>query len=88
MLYSNSPVSYINIVFFKHGKEEQTTLSILKQHIKISCVNNIIRQRLIIFPQIQYVVSIRSTPYCISQKNIVPLHGGIIFLILRQKNAI
>lgn len=33
-------------------------------------------------------VSIRSTPYCISQKNIVPLHGGIISLILRQKNAI
>lgn len=30
-------------------------------------------------------VSIRSTPYCISQKNIVPLHGGIIFLILRQE---
>ena len=24
-------------------------------------------------------VSIRSTPYCISQKNVVPLHGGIIF---------
>ena len=35
-----------------------------------------------------YKVSIRSTPYCISQKNIVPLHGGIISLILRQKNAI
>ena len=33
-------------------------------------------------------VSIRSTPYCISQKNIVPLHGGIIFLILRQEYAI
>ena len=31
-----------------------------------------------------YIVSIRSTPYCISQKNVVPLHGGIIFLILRQ----
>ena len=34
------------------------------------------------------IVSIRSTPYCISQKNIVPLHGGIIFLILRQEYAI
>ena len=30
-------------------------------------------------------VSIRSTPYCISQNNIVTLHGGIIFLILRQE---
>ena len=30
-------------------------------------------------------VSIRSTPYCISQKNVVTLHGGIIFLILRQE---
>ena len=29
----------------------------------------------------------RSTPYCISQKNVVPLHG-IIFLILRQEYAI
>ena len=36
----------------------------------------------------QRFVSIRSTPYCIAQKNVVPLHGGIIFLILRQKNAI
>ena len=36
----------------------------------------------------EYTVSIRSTPYCISQKNIVPLHGGIIFLILRQEYAI
>ena len=33
-------------------------------------------------------VSIRSTPYCISQNNVVPLHGGIIFLILRQEYAI
>ena len=33
-------------------------------------------------------VSIRSTPYCISQKNVVPLHGGIIILILRQEYAI
>ena len=33
-------------------------------------------------------VSIRSTPYCISQKNLVPLHGGIIFLILIQEYAI
>ena len=24
-------------------------------------------------------VSIRSTPYCKSQNNVVPLHGGIIF---------
>ena len=31
----------------------------------------------------QIKVSIRSTPYCISQNNIVTLHGGIIFLILR-----
>ena len=31
------------------------------------------------------IVSIRSTPYCISQNNIVTLHGGIIFLILRQE---
>jgi len=34
------------------------------------------------------IVSIRSTPYCIAQKNVVPLHGGIIFLILRQEYAI
>ena len=33
-------------------------------------------------------VSIRSTPYCIAQKNVVPLHGGIIFLILIQEYAI
>ena len=33
-------------------------------------------------------VSIRSTPYCKSQNNVVPLHGGIIFLILRQEYAI
>ena len=26
-----------------------------------------------------YNVSIRSTPYCKSQNNVVPLHGGIIF---------
>ena len=39
-------------------------------------------------PRGSYRVSIRSTPYCISQKNIVPLHGGIIFLILRQEYAI
>ena len=32
---------------------------------------------------IESIVSIRSTPYCISQNNIVTLHGGIIFLILR-----
>lgn len=25
------------------------------------------------------LVSIRSTPYCKSQNNVVPLHGGIIF---------
>ncbi|MCF2611150.1 helix-turn-helix transcriptional regulator, partial [Prevotella copri] len=25
------------------------------------------------------IVSIRSTPYCKSQNNVVPLHGGIIF---------
>ena len=30
-------------------------------------------------------VSIRSTPYCISQNNAVTLHGGIIFLILKQE---
>ncbi len=30
-------------------------------------------------------VSIRSTPYCISQNNVVTLHGGIIFLILRPE---
>ena len=34
------------------------------------------------------IVSIRSTPYCKSQNNVVPLHGGIIFLILRQEYAI
>lgn len=34
---------------------------------------------------IESIVSIRSTPYCISQNNIVTLHGGIIFLILRQE---
>ena len=33
-------------------------------------------------------VSIRSTPYCKSQNNVVPLHGGIIFLILRQEYAV
>ena len=32
-------------------------------------------------------VSIRSTPYCISQKNIVPLHGGIIFLNFETKKC-
>ena len=36
----------------------------------------------------QTYVSIRSTPYCKSQNNVVPLHGGIIFLILRQEYAI
>ena len=48
------------------------------------------RQFFFLYIQVRYksYVSIRSTPYCISQKNIVPLHGGIIFLILRQKNAI
>ena len=35
-----------------------------------------------------FSVSIRSTPYCKSQNNVVPLHGGIIFLILRQEYAI
>ena len=35
-----------------------------------------------------FIVSIRSTPYCKSQNNVVPLHGGIIFLILRQEYAI
>ena len=35
--------------------------------------------------RIRISVSIRSTPYCISQNNIVTLHGGIIFLILRQE---
>lgn len=34
------------------------------------------------------IVSIRSTPYCKSQNNVVPLHGGIIILILRQEYAI
>ena len=42
-------------LLFKHSEEEQTTLPIFKQHIKISCVNNIICQRLIIFPQKQHV---------------------------------
>ena len=37
------------------------------------------------YPTSSFIVSIRSTPYCISQNNIVPLHGGIIFLILRQE---
>ena len=31
------------------------------------------------------MVSIRSTPYCISQNNVVSLHGGIIILILKQE---
>ena len=35
-----------------------------------------------------FIVSIRSTPYCISQNNVVTLHGGIIFLILKQKYAV
>ena len=30
-------------------------------------------------------VSIRSTPYCKSQNNVVSLHGGIIILILKQE---
>lgn len=34
---------------------------------------------------IESIVSIRSTPYCISQNNIVTLHGDIIFLNLRQE---
>lgn len=38
--------------------------------------------------QLYNIVSIRSTPYCKSQNNVVPLHGGIIFLILRQEYAI
>lgn len=38
--------------------------------------------------QLYNIVSIRSTPYCRSQNNVVPLHGGIIFLILRQEYAI
>ena len=38
-----------------------------------------------ILPICYHIVSIRSTPYCISQNNIVTLHGGIIFLILRQE---
>ena len=33
-------------------------------------------------------VSIRSTPYCKSQNNVVTLHGGIIFPILKQKYAV
>ena len=33
----------------------------------------------------RHYVSIRSTPYCISQNNVVTLHGGIIFLILKQE---
>ena len=31
------------------------------------------------------IVSIRSTPYCKSQNNVVSLHGGIIILILKQE---
>jgi hypothetical protein len=38
--------------------------------------------------QLYNIVSIRSTPYCKSQNNVVSLHGGIIFLILRQEYAI
>ena len=34
---------------------------------------------------INIFVSIRSTPYCISQKNVVSLHDSIIFLILKQE---
>ena len=34
------------------------------------------------------IVSIRSTPYCKSQNNVVTLHGGIIFPILKQKYAV
>lgn len=37
---------------------------------------------------IESIVSIRSTPYCISQNNIVTLHGGTIFLILRLEYAV
>ena len=36
----------------------------------------------------QREVSIRSTPYCKSQNNVVTLHGGIIFPILKQKYAV
>ena len=37
------------------------------------------------FPVEALEVSIRSTPYCISQNNVVSLHDGIIFLILKQE---
>ena len=47
----------------------------------IACLNDL--GKLYLFTKL--FVSIRSTPYCISQNNIVTLHGGIIFLILRQE---
>ena len=34
------------------------------------------------------IVSIRSTQYCMSQNNVVTLHDGIIFLILKQKHEV
>ncbi len=56
--------------------------------VQIFTKQTIVNVMVINIMQLYNIVSIRSTLYCKSQNNVVPLHGGIIFLILRQEYAI
>ena len=68
-----------------NGKEGRGDFRrILIDFIKVANNKKIVND----LPHSNPFVSIRSTPYCIAQKNVVSLHGDIIFLILRQEYAI